>query len=118
MSDTITVYMKPTCSTCRTVDGILRESGEEYERIDYYVEPISESKLRELLKKMNAKPRDILRTKDAIYKELGLDQDNHTDDELIKLIAEHPDLLQRPIVERGNKAVLARPAENIRALLL
>jgi arsenate reductase len=113
----ITVYEKPTCSKCREVDKILRESGEEYEKINYYVEPISEAKLRELLKKMKMSPRDLLRKTEDVYKELKLSSGNHTDDEIIKLMVKHPDLIQRPIVERGAKAVLGRPVENIRAII-
>lgn len=115
--DRITVYEKPTCSTCRQVDKILREFGAEYDKINYYVEPIGEAKLRELIKKMNVSPRELLRAKEGIYKDLGLASGSHSDDELIALMAKHPDLLQRPIVERGSKAVLARPAETIRELL-
>lgn len=117
MAEPITVYEKPTCSKCREVDKILRESGEEYNKINYYVEPLSEAKLRELLKKMNMSPRDLLRKTEDIYKQLGLSNANLADDELIKLMAKHPDLIQRPIVERGNKAVLGRPVENIREIL-
>lgn len=117
MSDKITVYEKPTCSKCREVDKILRESGEAYEKINYYVQPLSETKLRELLKKMNMPPRDLLRKTEDIYKQLGLSKSDASDDELIKLMVKHPDLIQRPIVERGNKAVLGRPVENIREIL-
>jgi arsenate reductase len=117
MPEKMTVYQKPTCSACREVDKILRESGAEYEKIDYYVEPIGEQKLRELIKKMRVSPRDLLRTKEEIYRQLDLGNPKHSDEELIKLMAQHPDLIQRPIVEKGNLAVLARPAENIRQLL-
>ncbi|HEY9793938.1 MAG TPA: arsenate reductase family protein [Candidatus Obscuribacterales bacterium] len=117
MSDKMTVYQKPTCSTCREVDKILRESGADYDKIDYYVEPIGEQKLRELIQKMRVTPRDLLRTKEDIYRQLDLGNPKHSDDELIKLMAQYPDLLQRPIVEKGNMAVLARPAENIRRIL-
>ena len=113
----MTVYQKPTCSTCREVDKILRESGADYDKIDYYVEPIPEGKLRELIKKMRISPRDLLRTKEDLYRQLDLGNPKHSDDELIKLMAENPDLMQRPIVEKGSLAVLARPAENIRRLL-
>jgi len=117
MAEKITVYEKPTCSTCRNLDKILRELGAEYEKINYYVEPIGEEKLRELLGKMKLSPRDILRSKEAVYKELGLAESKHSDDEIIKLIAKHPELLQRPIVEKGKKAILARPAEAVREIL-
>jgi arsenate reductase len=66
---------------------------------------------------MRLAPRDILRTSEAIYRELGLGRNDFSDDELIALMLKHPDLIQRPIIERGDKAVLGRPVENIRALL-
>lgn len=66
---------------------------------------------------MKLKPRAILRTSEALYRELGLSRDDFSDDELIALMLKHPDLIQRPIIERGEKAVLGRPVENIRALL-
>jgi arsenate reductase len=95
---------------------LLRESGVPFEKINYYTAPLDEKKLRELLRKMKLSPRDILRTSEAIYRELGLGKGEFSDDELISLMVEHPDLIQRPIVERGAKAVLGRPTENIRAL--
>ena len=66
---------------------------------------------------MKIKPRDLLRTSEPIYRELGLGKDEFSDDEIISLMVEHPDLIQRPIVERGNRAVLGRPTENVKALL-
>jgi len=117
MSQKITVYEKPTCTKCREVDKILRESGNDYEKINYYVKPLSEKKLRELLAKMEISPRELLRSSESIYKELKLSKSEHSDDELIKLMVKHPDLIQRPIVEKGDKAVLGRPVENINKLL-
>lgn len=117
MEDKITVYEKPTCSKCREVNQLLRESGVEFDKINYYIEPLSEEKLRELLSKMNLRPRDILRTSEPIYRELGLGKGQFSDDEIIALMAQHPDLIQRPIVERGPRAVLGRPVENIRQVM-
>ncbi len=117
MDDKITVYEKPTCTKCREADRLLRESGVDFEKVNYYLEPIGEAKLRELLKKMGIAPRELLRTSEAVYKELNLGQGEHSDDELIRLMAEHPDLIQRPIVERGERAVLGRPTERIKDLL-
>lgn len=85
--------------------------------MNYYREPLGEEKLRELLAKMKAGPRAILRTSEALYKELGLAQPSFSDDELIRLMVRHPELIQRPIVEKGSRAVLARPVENLKALL-
>jgi arsenate reductase (glutaredoxin) len=117
MSDTITVYEKPTCTKCREMDRFLRESGVDFSKINYYIDPLSEKKLRQLLKKMGLKPRDLLRTSEAIYRELGLGKKEFSDDEIIALMAKHPDLIQRPIVERGERAVLGRPTENVKVLL-
>ncbi len=117
MSEKITVYEKPTCSTCRQLDKILRESGVDYEKINYYIEPLSEKKLRELLSKMNISAKELLRSKETIYKELQIANKDYSDDELIKLMAENPDLIQRPIVEKGARAALGRPLDNIKELL-
>jgi arsenate reductase len=117
LSEKITVYEKPTCTKCREVDRLLRESGVDYEKINYYIEPIGEEKLRELLAKMGIAPRELLRTGEHIYRELGLGKRELSDDEIIRLMVEHPDLIQRPIVERGPRAVLGRPVENIKDLL-
>lgn len=109
----VTVYEKPTCSTCRNLDKVLKESGIDYDKVNYYVEPLSETKIHELLKKMKLTARDILRTKEATYKELDLASSNYSDDEIVKLMVKHPELLQRPIVEKGAKAILGRPIENV-----
>ena len=66
---------------------------------------------------MNIAPRALLRTSEPIYRELNLSQRTLSDDEIVKLMIEHPDLIQRPIVERGERAVLGRPVENIKAIL-
>ncbi len=67
---------------------------------------------------MKLTPRELLRTSESIYRELGLGrQTTFSDDELISLMVEHPDLIQRPIVERGSRAVLGRPVENIKPLI-
>jgi arsenate reductase len=96
---------------------MLRESKVPFEKVNYYTSPLSETKLRELLKKMKLAPRAILRTGESIYRELGLGKGEFTDDELIALMLEHPALIQRPIIERGPRAVLGRPIENIKPLL-
>ena len=99
------------------MDKLLRESGIPFEKINYYNEPLSRKKLTELIRKANLKPRDVLRKSEPIYKELGLSEDKFSDSEVIALMIEHPDLLQRPIVERGDRAVLGRPIENVKDLL-
>jgi len=117
MPDTITVYEKPICTKCREMDRFLRESGIDFSKINYYIEPLSEKKLRELIKKMGIPPRELLRTSETIYRELELSKKDLSDDEIISLMVKHPDLMQRPIVERGDRAVLGRPVENVKSLL-
>ena len=99
------------------MDKLLRESGVSFEKVNYYTAPLSKKKLKELLDKMKLTPRGLLRTSEAVYKELGLRTGEFTDDEIVSLMIQHPDLIQRPIVERGNRAVLGRPTENVKALL-
>ncbi len=115
--DKIRIYQKPTCSTCREADRILRESGVEYDKVNYIIEPPGEEKLRQLIAKMGIAPRDLLRTKEAVYRELNPDKRDLADDEIIALMVEHPELMQRPIIERGERAVLGRPVEKIREFL-
>jgi arsenate reductase (glutaredoxin) len=99
------------------MDRLLRESGVSFEKINYYLEPLTKKKLAELIGKMKIKPRELLRTSEPIYRELGLRDGKFTDDEIISLMVKHPDLIQRPIVERGSRAVLGRPVENVKKLL-
>ncbi len=84
--------------------------------MDYFNEPLTEEILRGLLRKANLSPIEIMRTKEPLFKELNINADTPPD-EVIKLIIENPNLLQRPIVEVGEKAVLARPVEKALELI-
>jgi len=117
MSDTITVYEKPTCTKCREMDKFLRERGVDFSKVNYYIEPLTKKKLTELVRKMNISPRELLRKSEPVYRELGIASGEFSDAQLISLMVEHPDLMQRPIIERGDKAVLGRPTENVEELL-
>lgn len=117
MATQITFYQKPTCTTCRQVHAILTKKGVDFNAVNYYFDPIPKDKLQELLHKLNMSPRELLRVKDPLYTELGLDKSNFSDDHIIELMAKHPDLMQRPIVERGAKAVVARPPEKLYEIL-
>jgi arsenate reductase (glutaredoxin) len=116
MSEKITVYEKPTCTTCRKLAKFFEENGIEYEKVNYFIEPLSEEKLRDLLAKANLAPADVLRKNEPLYKELNLSAEA-SPGEIIDLIIRHPSLLQRPIVEVGEKAVLARPVEKVIELI-
>ena len=99
------------------MDKLLRESSVDFTKVNYYLEPLNEAKLRELIRKMGIEPRALMRTSESIYRELKIGKQDFTDDELISLMVKHPDLIQRPIVERGDRAVLGRPVENVKELL-
>lgn len=113
----ITIYVKPTCTTCRKVLKILRESEADFDSVNYFEEPLSKKTLTQLVKSLGITPRDLLRKNEKIYKELGLSKKELSDSQTIELMVKHPDLLQRPIVIKGKEVVLARPAEEIEKLL-
>ncbi|MDP1549368.1 MAG: arsenate reductase family protein [Nitrosomonas sp.] len=113
MRDQIVIYQKPTCSKCRATLSLLKESGEEFESINYYETPLTIDKLRELIQKLNMPVRDLLRKDEPSAGNLGA----ASDDEIINAMVENPDLIQRPIVVRGSKARLCRPPESVMELL-
>ena len=109
----LTVYEKPTCTTCRKLVALLRERGVEFERVNYFVDPFSESRLAEVLSAAGLHPRDVVRMREPGARDLPLDDDAAV---LAALLA-RPDLLQRPLVVSGDRAVLARPIEKALELL-
>ncbi len=113
----LTVYQKPTCTKCRTALRLLKERGAEFEAVNYYEVPFTTGQLRNLLKKLALRPTDLLRKDEPIARKLGIGKKQLSDEELIALMVEHPDLIQRPIVVRGEQAVLGRPTANIEKLL-
>ncbi len=116
--DRVVVYEKRTCTTCRRLASLLTERGVDFDQVQYHVEGLPEAKLRELLRKGGMRPAEVLRRKEPLVAELGIDADDPpAEDELIRLMAEHPEIVQRPIVERGDSAVLARPVERVLDLL-
>jgi arsenate reductase len=117
MKKKITVYQKPTCNQVPHDGGSIKGRGVEFDAINYYETPITESDLRGLLKKLGLAPRDILRKDEPVGKELGIGKKDVSDEELIVLMVKHPDLIQRPIVVRGNDAVLCCPPEYVEKLL-
>jgi arsenate reductase len=111
------VYEKRTCTTCKNLALLLEERGIDFDRVDYHVEPLSEGEIRDLVGKTGRPARELFRTREPVYDELGLAEREADDDEAIRLMAEHPQLMQRPVVVRGDRAVLARPVERALELL-
>ena len=114
----LTVYEVARCSTCQKLSALLAEHGVEYDGVEYHETGLDEATIRDLLAKSGLRPRDILRTREPLVAQLGLlEDDGAGDDALIAAIAKHPRLLQRPIVVRGDRALLARPVERVLELL-
>ncbi len=112
----ITVYEKPTCTTCRKVAKALTENGVDFEKVNYYINPFTKTQLKTLLSKMKLQPSELLRKNDKAYKELDFKKNKYSEKQIFELMIKNPDLVQRPIVEKGKKAILARPPERIREL--
>jgi len=111
--DEITIYEKPTCSKCRVAIQIVDEHGVPYRDVRYHDEPLSKKKLAELIRKIGIAPRELLRKEDPVYKKLQFKPDELTDAKIIELMIEYPDLMQRPILERGERAIVGRPSARV-----
>jgi arsenate reductase len=110
------MYFNPRCSKCRTAEGLLQERGVDAEIVRYLDEPPSLDELRRLMQLLGiTDPREMMRTGEDVYKELQLGQ--AADAELLDAITKHPILLERPIVVKGDRAVIARPPERLLELL-
>jgi arsenate reductase len=111
------VYEKRTCTTCKNLFALLEERGIDFDRIDFHVEPLREREIRELVRKTGRPARALFRASEPVYEQHHLADREPDDDEAIALMAAHPELMQRPVVVRGDRAVLARPIERVLELL-
>lgn len=110
----ITVYEKRTCTTCRKLHALLTERGIDFDTVEYHVEGLTESQIRELLAKAGIPPSAALRMREEGAAELAAAGD---EDAIVTAMARRPELLQRPIVVNGGRAVLARPIERVLEIL-
>ena len=114
----ITVYEKPTCTTCKNLFTLLTERGIDFERVNFHLDPLTADELAALVAKTGRPARELFRAREPVYAELGrAARPDLADADAIALMAEHPQLLERPVVERGDRAVLARPVERALELL-
>jgi arsenate reductase (glutaredoxin) len=114
--DELSLYFNPRCSKCRTAQGLLEERGIDATVIEYLKAPPTVPELRVLMGQLGIEdPRRMMRTGEDIYASLGLAE--LSDDALLEAIATHPVLLERPIVVRDGRAVIARPPELLLDLL-
>lgn len=109
----VTIWHNPRCSTSRSTLSLLEQHGLDPEIVEYLKTPPSVEELKSVLKKLRMKPRDLMRKKEALYKELGLDDEALNDDRLVQAMAENPILIERPVVLFGQRAALGRPPENV-----
>ena len=111
----VEIWHNSRCSKSRGAFNYLKEKGIEFKVREYLKNPPSKEELQELLNKLNYKPSDLVRKKEAIFKELNLK--DVSEDELLEAMVKYPKLIERPIVINGNKAVVARPLEEINRVL-
>jgi arsenate reductase len=117
MASKVTIYHNPRCSKSRQTLELIRDRGLEPEIVEYLKDAPTADELRAILKKLKLGARAILRTGEAVYRELGLADPTLSEDELVAAMAANPVLIERPIVVRGARAALGRPPEAVLSLL-
>ena len=112
----LTIYHNPRCRKSREALTLLQDSGEEINVREYLKEPPSREELKEVLRKLGLHPTQVIRKGESIYKEQFKGRE-FSQDQWVEIMVANPILIERPIVVRGEKAVLGRPTENISTLL-
>lgn len=116
MTKSILIH-NPRCSKSRGAKEILEEEGVDFEVVDYIKDGLKEKLLLHLPQLTGLGLNELVRSKDDLYRELGLDKKSHNEKEWIAILIKHPALLERPIFIHNNKAVVARPPELVKTLL-
>ena len=114
--ETIRIYFNPRCSKCRETVALVSERGYATELVEYLVTPPGRDELRSLLLKLGMKPLALVRKGEEVFKQHYAGR-TLSDEEWLDALVAHPVLIERPVVVRGNKAVVARPPEKVLALL-
>ncbi|MYD99633.1 MAG: arsenate reductase (glutaredoxin) [Gammaproteobacteria bacterium] len=113
----VVLYHNPACSKSRGAKQILTERGIDFDTVEYLKTPLDEAELRRILETIDDPPAELVR-KDANFRELGLSAANYvTADAVVALLLEHPRLMQRPVVLRGDQGVIGRPSEKVEDLI-
>ena len=112
------IYYNPRCGTCRNTLGMMKEHGIEPEVVEYMKLVPTREELVGLCELLGKRPIEVTRVARPQFKALGLDPEGLTDDEVLDILVEHPEMIERPIVVKdGERAVIARPAENVLELV-
>jgi len=114
---TVKIYHNPRCSKSRQALQLLREHDVDPEIVEYLKTPPDAAELDQLLDRLGLEPRDLMRRKEPEYRELGLDDPGLSRAQLVAAMADHPKLIERPIVVKGKRARLGRPPEQVLELL-
>jgi arsenate reductase len=102
------VYLKPTCITCQRAISELERLKQDIRKRDIFKDRLSESEINKIIQLAGIKPRELIRKKDKMYKELDLEDPKFTDSQIIKILSEYPGLVRRPIVFTKNKVVIGK----------
>jgi len=114
----IVIYHNPRCSKSRETLRRIEAAGHTPRVVEYLKDPPDAATLDALCRKLSMAPQALVRTRETVFETLGLSLDDHRSrSEWLNLLAEHPILMERPIVLNGNRAVLGRPPENVDVLL-
>ncbi len=113
----VTIYHNPDCGTSRNVLAIIRAAGVEPRIVEYLQSPPGRAELKDLIARMNVPVRAVVRKREPLFKELGLDERDVGEDELLDAMIENPILINRPIVVVGRAVALCRPSELVKTLL-
>ena len=112
----LTIYHNPRCRKSREALQIIEENGTAVEVVEYLKTPLSKDQLKEVVDKLAIKPQELIRRGEAIFKEQFKGKEL-SDDEWLQAMADHPKLMERPIVVKGDKAVVGRPPESVKELI-
>ena len=110
---TVTIYHNPRCSKSRQTLDLLEARGITPKVVEYLKHPPSAAELKAILKRLGIKPRELVRRGEPLYAELGLEDRELSEDDLIRLMVANPILIERPIVVSGAKAAIGRPPEQV-----
>jgi arsenate reductase len=113
----VTIYHNPNCGTSRNVLAAIRAAGHEPRIVEYLKDRLTREELKDLIARANLTIRDVVRRKEALFRELGLDERDVGEDEILDAMIQHPLLINRPIVTTENAAKLCRPSEMVKVLL-
>jgi arsenate reductase len=114
---TIEIYHNPRCSKSRQTLHLIQDQGIEPDVVEYLKTPPDKKTLKQILKMLGLKPRDLMRKKESEYKQNQLDDPNLTQEQLIDAMIAHPKLIERPIVIKDGKAAIGRPPEKVLEIL-